>query len=88
MRYLVIEYFRNGDARPAYKRFAESGRMLVPGLNYIESWISEDLTTCYQFMETDDYALLEAWMEKWADLVEFNVVPVITSAEAAERVKS
>jgi siroheme synthase len=34
-------------------------------------------------MEYDDPTLLRQWMAEWQDLVEFEVVPVITSAEAA-----
>jgi hypothetical protein len=58
------------------------------GLNYISSWVGHDLTTCYQVMQTADRGLLDQWMANWNDLVDFEVHPVITSAEAAERVAS
>jgi uncharacterized protein DUF3303 len=83
--YMVIERFRNGDAVPVYRRFKERGRMAPAGLNYVSSWITADLTTCYQVMETADRALLDEWMRRWSDLVEFEVHPVITSQEAAQR---
>ncbi len=86
--YMVIERFRNGDAVPVYRRFKERGRMAPAGLNYISSWITADLRTCYQVMETADRALLDAWMGRWSDLVEFEVHPVITSQEAAQRAAS
>ena len=86
--YLVVERFRNGDAAPVYRRFREHGRMAPEGLAYISSWVTEDLSTCYQLMETADRALLEDWMRNWTDLVEFEVHPVMTSQEAAERVAS
>jgi len=86
--YLVVERFRNGDAAPVYRRFRERGRMAPEGLAYISSWVTEDLSTCYQLMETADRALLEDWMRNWTDLVEFEVHPVMTSQEAAERVAS
>jgi hypothetical protein len=60
--------------------------MAPEGLKYVSSWITEDLTTCYQVMETDQRSLLEEWMGRWSDLVEFEVRPVITSQEAARRV--
>ena len=84
--YLIVEHFRNGDAVPVYRRFRERGRMAPDGLNYISSWITADLTRCYQIMETPDRALLEQWMANWGDIVEFEVHPVITSKEASERV--
>lgn len=84
--YMIIERFRNGDPRPVYARFKERGRMAPDGLQYVSSWIDESLTTCWQVMETADRALLDAWMVQWADLVDFEVHPVVTSAEAAARV--
>ena len=37
-------------------------------------------------METEDPALLEQWVAQWRDLADFEVHPVISSAEAAQRV--
>jgi hypothetical protein len=85
---MVIERFRNGDAAPVYRRFKELGRLAPEGLNYISSWVTADLTACYQVMETADRALLEQWMNRWRDLVEFEVHAVITSQEAAQRAAS
>ncbi len=84
MLYLIIESFRNGDAVPVYRRFREQGRLAPEGLKYVSSWVTADLAKCYQVMECDDRALLEQWMARWKDLVDFEVVPVLTSAEAAE----
>lgn len=86
MIYLVIEHFRGGDPRPVYARFAERGRLAPEGLRYVSSWVTQDLRRCYQVMETADRALLEAWMERWSDLTDFEVIPVVTSAEAATAV--
>ena len=86
--YLVVERFRNGDATPVYRRFREQGRLAPEGLDYISSWVTDDLTTCFQVMETADRALLDQWMDRWADLVEFEVHPVLTSQQAAARVKA
>ena len=66
--------------------FREKGRMASAGLSYISSWVDVNLECCYQLMETDDARLLEEWMANWNDLVDFEVHPVITSAEAVERV--
>lgn len=86
MQFMVIERFRGGDPRPVYARFRAQGRLAPAGLQYIDSWVSTDLTTCYQLMAADDRTLLEQWIARWSDLVDFEVVPVITSAEAAARV--
>lgn len=86
MLYLVIEHFRGGDPAPVYRRFRERGRLAPGGLEYRGSWVTTDLGHCYQVMECRDPGLLEAWMAQWRDLVEFEVHPVISSAEAAARV--
>ena len=84
--YMVVEHFRNGDSASVYRRFRERRRMAPEGLTYISSWVDEGLTTCYQVMETADRSLLDQWMHNWADLVEFEVHPVMTSQEAAQKV--
>lgn len=84
--YMVVERFRDGDAVPVYRRFRDRGRLAPDGLTYVTSWVDQDLRTCYQVMETDDRALLDAWIANWDDVVDFEVVPVITSAEATARI--
>jgi hypothetical protein len=86
MLFLVIESFRGGDPTPVYARFRERGRMAPDGLKYVSSWVTTDLARCYQIMECDDRRLLDTWMSRWSDLTEFEVIPVVTSAEAAAQV--
>jgi len=85
MLFMVIEQFKNGDPGPVYRRFRDKGRMNPPGLAYIGSWITSDLRRCYQVMECPDRSLLDAWMSLWSDIVDFEVVPVVTSREASSR---
>jgi len=87
MLYMIIETFRNGDARPVYRRFREHGRLAPEGLVYISSWVTADHLRCFQVMRCDDRALLDAWMSSWIDLVDFEVIPVITSEAAAAAIK-
>jgi hypothetical protein len=85
---MVIETFTRGS-RPVYARAAERGRMLPPGLVYLDSWIDERrLDRCFQLMETEDPGLFDEWIAAWSDLAEFEIVPVIDSAEAAARVQA
>jgi hypothetical protein len=83
MLFMIIEHFRNGDAAPVYARFRERGRLAPEGLQYVASWVTDDLRHCYQVMECERREMLDAWIANWDDLVEFEVVPVIPSAEAA-----
>ena len=83
---MIVERFRDGDAKPVYARFREHGRLAPPGLTYVASWVDDELRICFQLMETVDPALIDEWIANWRDLVSFEVYPVIESAEAAKRV--
>ena len=82
---MVVERFTQGP-EPVYRRAAERGRMLPPGLEYIDSWVDQRLDRCFQLMETDDPSLFDAWTAAWSDLASFEIHPVIGSAQAAGRV--
>ncbi|MDQ3746595.1 MAG: DUF3303 domain-containing protein [Acidobacteriota bacterium] len=86
MLFMVIERFRGGDAAPVYRRYRERGRMMPEGLKYVESWVETDFGRCFQLMECEDARLLREWAARWEDLVEFEVIPVLTSKEAAEAI--
>ena len=83
MLFMVIEHFRAGRAPEVYRRFRERGRMAPEGLRYVASWVDMDYKRCFQVMETDNEALFRQWTANWDDLVDFEIVPVRTSAEAA-----
>jgi hypothetical protein len=83
---MVIERFRDGDAAPVYRRFRQRGRLAPEGLSYVDSWVDSTLGCCFQVMETADRELLDQWMSRWRDLVDFEVHEVISSAQALERV--
>jgi hypothetical protein len=83
MLYMIIEHYRNGDPKPVYRRFRERGRMAPDGVRYVNSWVTPDFAHCYQVMDADDERLLREWISHWDDIVDFEVIPVVTSAEAA-----
>ena len=86
MLYVVIERFKDADALPVYRRFRQQGRLMPEGVEYRGSWVTEDLGTCYQVMECTDPKVLEQWIARWSDLVDFEVLPVLTSVQAAEHI--
>lgn len=83
MLYMVIERFKPGAAPEIYRRLRATGRRLGDGLKYVASWVDNDFAVCWQVMETDDRALLEAWCAAGSELVDFEIVPVRTSSDAA-----
>jgi Protein of unknown function (DUF3303) len=84
--YMIIEHFKNQDPVPVYRRFRDRGRLAPEGLRYVSSWVDEKLERCFQLMEAEDRKHLDEWIVNWNDLVEFEVYPVISSKEAAERI--
>ena len=84
MHYMITERFHPGKVKALYQRFAEKGRMLPEGLEYVNSWVSEDLTVCWQLMFTKDRLLLDQWIRQWDDLASFEVAALISSAKAKE----
>jgi len=87
MLYMVVEHFKNQDPVPVYRRFRDHGRLAPEGLQYVSSWVDEKLERCFQLMETDDRSLLDEWISKWSDIVSFEVYPVMSSKDAAERIR-
>lgn len=86
MLYMIIEKFHPGKVKALYKRFDEKGRMLPDGVRYINSWIDEQVSICYQVMESNTKEGIHQWINHWNDLADFEVIPVITSAQAKEKV--
>jgi hypothetical protein len=87
MLFMVIENFKNGDAVAVGRRFKQHGRMLPEGLSYQASWVDSARMRCFQIMETQDRELLKAWTQPWDDLVDFEIIPVESSAEFWARVR-
>jgi Protein of unknown function (DUF3303) len=82
MLYMVVEHFKNAPA--IYQRLREKGRMMPDGLEYVSSWIDADLKTCWQLMRAEDESLFRRWTDNWNDLMDFEIVPVRTSAEVRQ----
>ena len=84
MLFMVIERFRSHDAAATvYRRFREKGWMLPSGLKYVDSWVEANHSRCFQLMKCDNMRLFEEWTAHWNDLVDFEIVAVQTSRDAA-----
>ncbi|MGP8128782.1 MAG: DUF3303 domain-containing protein [Candidatus Bathyarchaeia archaeon] len=86
MFFMVVERFKNRNARAVYTRSRERGRMLPEGLKYVDSWVEANFDRCFQLMECNDAKLLQKWVLEWQDLVEFEIVPVVSSKEATDTI--
>ena len=81
MLFMVIERFERDDINAIGERFKRNGRMLPEGVIYHASWMDSNGTRCFQIMEASRQELLNPWISRWDDLVDFEIIPVVTSSE-------
>ena len=86
MLFMIIEHFHEGHAADVYRRFRDRGRMAPEGVRYVASWVDLEFERCFQVMEADNEGLIREWTKNWDDLVDFEIVPVRTSQEAAQAI--
>ena len=84
MLFMVIETFRNQDAKAVYRKFRDKGRQMPEGVIFHHSWVSMDLGRCFQIMECDDVGLMQQWVSNWSDVVEFEILPVQPGSDTAK----
>ena len=81
MLFMVIERFKDGDEKRIGERFKRQGRMMPDDVIYHASWLDPVALRCFQVMEAPTRASLDAWIARWDDLMDFEIVAVETSAE-------
>jgi Protein of unknown function (DUF3303) len=83
MLFMVIETFRNQDAKSIYRRLRDKGRQMPEGVTFVNSWVQADFDRCFQLMECGEVILLQKWVAQWSDLMEFEIVPVVPGKDTA-----
>ncbi len=78
---MLIERFKHNNPDPVGERFKSRGRMLPPGVTYQASWMEISGAKCFQLMEAPTPKALNEWIACWNDLVDFEIIPVVPSAE-------
>jgi hypothetical protein len=86
MLFMVIEKFKNKDALAVYRRLRKQGRMMPDGMKYVGSWVEANFDRCFQLMECDDPRLFQQWVIRWHDLMDFEIVPVVSSKDTIETI--
>ena len=81
MLFMVIERFKAGESEAVGARFKQKGRMLPDEVVYLASWVEDSGATCFQLMEAPSGEGIDVWISRWSDLVDFEVFPVLTSAD-------
>ena len=85
-KFMIIERFQPEKVKSLYQRFEKHGRLLPNGVEYIDSWIDENVSVCYQLMRSEHIDGIQQWVDQWNDLADFEIVPVISSEEAKAKV--
>ncbi len=80
MLFMVIEHFRSGDPTAVGMRFQTQGRMLPDDVHYVSSWMETTGARCFQIMEAPNRECLDPWTRNWSDLVDFEIIPILSSA--------
>ena len=88
MLFMVVEKFKNQDGKAVYAKLREGGRALPDGLKFISSYVSADLSRCFQLMETDDVTLFQRWIADWQSVAEFEVVPVVEGKDTRAAIET
>lgn len=83
MQFLIITGFRNQNAAATYRRMREDGRLIPEGMVFKASYCTADLARTFQIFECEDVTLIQRWCARWSDLCDFEVLPVVSGAEAA-----
>ena len=55
--------------------------MLPEGVTYHASWVDSEGGRRFQVMEAVHPEVLNLWVSRWNDLVDFEIIPVLTSAD-------
>ena len=88
MLFMVVERFRNQDAKTIYRRLRDRGRSMPDGLKFVSSFVTADVARCFQLMECDDVTLLQRWVAEWSDLMECEILPVVAGKDTAAALAS
>jgi hypothetical protein len=78
---LISEHFKHGDRKLVGERFTRNGRMMPDDIAYHASWLDATGARCFQIVEAPHLELLRPWLKRWEDLIDFEIVPVMTSGD-------
>ena len=84
MLFIVVERFRGTSVPEAYWRFQEHGRLAPAEVKTIGSWVTADLSRCFQILEAENVSFVQEWVANWVDLIEFEILPASEGSAVAQ----
>lgn len=78
-------YVYSTDHRDTVRpRFKETGAPPPPGVDMLGRWHNAAGNGGFFLVETDDPVALARWLQEWTDVIDFEVVPVVTDEQVSE----
>jgi hypothetical protein len=85
MKFMVTWSMKPAYQKEAMARFLETGGGPPEGVKMLGRWHGAGIG--FVLAETNDVKPLYEWTDRWTDLLEFVVIPVMEDADAAEVMK-
>ena len=88
MKYMVTFSLPSATFHARVKRFLETGGLPPLGVTMHGRWHSLGGDKGFVLASSDDPKGIYEWIGQWADLMDFNAVPVLDDADAAAVLKT
>ena len=82
MKFMVTFPLTHRDYKERVARFLETGAPPPEGVTLHGRWFTASHNKGYMVVEANDPTALFRWTSEWADLIDFEIEPVISDAEA------
>ena len=83
MKFMVTFPLTHRHYKERVSRFLDTGAPPPEGTTLLGRWFTASHSKGFMLVETDDPTTLFRWTSEWADLMDFQIEPVVTEDEAA-----
>ena len=84
MQFMTTWTFKPEHNSQAAGRFKETGGLAPAGVKMIGRWHDVAGGRGFALAEADDPVAMSKWCRQWADLLSFEIVPVLTDEQLAK----
>ena len=83
MKFMVTFPLTHRDYKERVTRFLETGAPPPEGVTLLGRWFTASHSKGFMLVETNDAKPLFRWTSEWANLIDFQIEPVVTDEEGA-----
>lgn len=84
MLYMISYSFKPEHREAAVARFKETGGLPPEGCKMVGRWHSATMGGGFTLAEADSVEAVAMWAHKWADLLSFDVTPVLDDEQVGK----